>query len=156
METQEISEDWIRIVQEYIIEYQLKGTGEESDEKRNENSDGLKKIIQQEFIKENISTDNIKGMLEDNDKAFELHRAITDRSSKENADNIFHEAIDELKKFIEVTYGLSPRRKKAHEILAEELDKKFGEGHISNNVNHLLEKNVGHGGHVCDDGGCGC
>lgn len=158
METHAISKDWVRIVQEYIIEEQLKGAGEgEGDERRNSNSEGLKKIIQQAFIKHQIlSFDNIKALLENDDDIFELYETISKRSSSDKAKDVFYEAIGDLKDFIKVNYGLAPKRKKAHEILSEKLDEKFGDGHIDGNVNKLLEKNLGNGGTVCDDGGCGC
>ena len=155
METNAISEGWIAYIQEHYIQEQLEGDGVEEEEKIKNIGEGLKKVIQQAFIKHQIiEFDSIKPLLEDNDSMNELFEAISKKESKEAAREVFNNAIEESKTFIATEYGLSPKRRKAHEILAEELDKKFGEGHISNNVNNLLEKNVGHGGHVCDDGGC--
>ena len=150
-----ISEDLREFIQEWFVKPQLLDS--DSQDYNNERSEGLKKIIQKEFVKRVIvEWDNLRLLLDDSDELTELYSAIENSDSKESAENIFNEAISEAKKAIAVDYDLAPRRKLEHEILSERLDKKFGEGHINNNINSLIQKNIGNGGEVdCDDGSCG-
>lgn len=153
-----INENMREIIQEYFVKPQLlySDENEESKEDISERAAGLKKIIQKGFIKYAVvNWDGLNSLLEDDEDMQLLYEAIENRDSKEAAKEVFNNAIEEAKKAIAVDFGLAPRRKKEHEILAEELDDKFGANHINKNINNLISKNIGYSGESdCDDNSC--
>ena len=151
-----INEDVREIIHEWFVKPQLLDSDEDVETK-GERASGLKKIIQKGFIKYAVlNWDNLKAILEDDEDMIALHDALAKKESRQVANDVFQDAIDEAKKAIAVEFGLAPRRKLEHEILAEELDKRFGNNHINNKINHLIQKNIGNGGDSdCDDGSCG-
>jgi hypothetical protein len=150
-----INENVREFIQEWFVKPQLLDSDEDVVE-RGERAEGLKKVIQKGFIKYAVlNWDNLKAILEDDDDMIALHDALSKKESRQVANDVFQGAIDEAKKVIAVEFGLAPRRKLEHEILSEQLDARFGENHISNNINNLIKKNVGNGGDSdCDDGSC--
>jgi len=149
-----INEDLRGFIQEYFVQPQLLAPEDEGE--RIERAEGLKKVIQKGFIKYAVlNWDNLKAILEDDEDMIALHDALAKKESRQVANDIFNNAIDDAKKVIAVEFGLAPRKKLAHEILSEELDKKFGKNHINQNINKLIQKNIGNGGDAdCDDGSC--
>jgi hypothetical protein len=153
----DINKELNDLFQEYLIPRQLTESGESEEDSINR-SEGVKRAIQKMFIKYVIlGFDSIKPMLEDLEGADKLYEAMSNRESKEVADEIFYSAIKEVQDFVAGEYGLAPRRKKEYEKLAEQLEEKYGEGAIGNNINRVILKNKGSNpGDSCGGGGCGC
>lgn len=129
--------------QEYFIQPQLINSEDGSQDSMNK-VEGIRGAIQKMFVKHIIlEFDDIKPLLEDVDGANKLYEAICDKESKEVANEIFYGAIKEVQDLIAGQYGLAPRVKKDYEKLAEELEEKYGDGAIENNINRLILKNRG-------------
>lgn len=156
MKTEELNMDYVGLIQEYMLENKI--NDDNADEGSKPGGEGLKKVIKQMFVKSQILGFNeLKEFFGNSEEAALLFDGIANKSTQAEARAVFEEAINELKGDIASKYGVGPRKKKSYEILAEKLDKKYGEGHMDNNVNSLLEKNIGNSGlGECQGGGCGC
>ncbi|MEK6828526.1 MAG: hypothetical protein AABY15_00135 [Nanoarchaeota archaeon] len=154
----EINDELREFLQIYFVEPQLLGSDETKTEEAKLREEGLKRIIQKMFIKHQIlEFDSIKSILETQEGASELYEAISDKKGEDVARETFDNAIKEVQEFIAIQFGMAPRRKKEHEILAEKLEEKYGTGLIENNINRMIFKNIGTtGGDGCSGGGCGC
>ncbi len=152
----EINKELNDIYQEYFVKPQLIDSEESPSGEVKSRDEELKRVIQKMFIKFVIlEFDSIKPMLEDVEGAERLHKAISDKDSREAADEVFYGAIKEVQEFIAGEYGMGPRRKKEYEKLAEHLEEKYGDGAIENNVNRVILKNRGSNiGDSCKGGGC--
>ncbi len=151
---EEINQELNNFFQEYFVKPQLINSGH--DDEYDQKKEGLKRAIQKCFIQYHIlEFDNMKAFLEDNKSADKIYEALSKKESREVANEIFNNAINEVKEIIAGEFGMAPRRKKEYEILAEELEKKYGEKSIDNNVNRVISKG-GSIGDSCSDGGCGC
>lgn len=129
--------------QEYFVQPQLINSEDSNQDSMNK-VEGIKGAIQKMFVKHIIlEFDDIKPLLEDMDGANKLYEAICDKESKEVANEVFYGAIKEVQDLIAGQYGLAPRVKKDYEKLAEELEEKYGDGAIENNINRLILKNRG-------------
>lgn len=151
-----INEEVRSFIQEWFVKPQLLHS--EDDDVREERAEGLKKIIQKGFLRYALMQwDNLKALLEDDEEMNALYEAIEKKESSKQARKVFEDAISDVKKEIAPRYGLAPKRKMQHEILAERLNQKFGEDHINQNINNLIQKNIGNSGEVdCEGGSCGC
>lgn len=140
----EINKELNDIYQEYFVKPQLIDSEESQSEEIKMRDEGLKRVIQKMFIKFIVlDFDNIKPMLEEVDGANNLYEAISNKDSRQAADEVFYNAIKEVQEFIAGEYGMGPRRKKEYEKLAEHLDEKYGDGAIESNVNRVILKNRG-------------
>ena len=148
-----INEDIRGFIHEYFVKPQLLDS--EDGGEIAERTEGLNKVIQKGFIKYAVlNWGNLEDILEDDDMNA-IHEALSKKESRKVANQIFEDAIDSAKKLIAVEFGMAPKRKLAHEILSEELDTKFGEGHINKNINDLIKKSTGNREDSdCDDGYC--
>lgn len=154
----EHNEEMRGFIQQYIVEPQLLDSDDSKTEDDKIRSEGLKRVIQKEFVKyQVIGSEALKPMIENVDEFRELYEAVSKKHSKETADEIFNEAIQDAINTIAGEFGLASRRKKSYEILAEELDKKYGENSINTNVDRVITKHGGSNiGESCSGGGCGC
>lgn len=151
---EEISKETNDFLQEYFVKPQLINSGHDEVDRK---AEGLKRAIQKCFIQHFIlGIENVSQVIQEDDNSSKIYNALAEKESKEVANEVFENAIKEVKEFIAGEFGMAPRRKKEHEILAEELEKKYGEKSIDSNVNRVILKggSVGSGG--CSDGGCGC
>ena len=153
----ENNEEWRGIIQQWFVEPQLLDSDETKTEENRLKDEGLKRVIQKIFIKHQIlGFDDIKPILEGQEVAMELFEAISKRESREVANEIFNNAIKEVKEFVAGEYDMAPRRKKEYEILAEKLEGRYGINAIDENVNRLITKKRGTSiGDSCAGGGCG-
>ena len=109
----EINKELNDIYQEYFVKPQLIDSEESPSGEVKSRDEELKRVIQKMFIKFVIlEFDSIKPMLEDVEGAERLHKAISDKDSREAADEVFYGAIKEVQEFIAGEYGMGPRRKK--------------------------------------------
>lgn len=151
-EGMEINDELMGFLQTYFVERQLLDSDDSKSEDHKVRDAGVTRIIQKMFIKHQIlEFDNIKPILEDVEGAHKLYEAIENREGKEFAKNIFYDSIREVQDFIAGEYGMAPRRKKEHEILAETLEKRYGNNLITSNINRVITKNNSSGQNVEND-----
>ena len=141
----EINKELNDIFQEYYVQPQLIDSEENQPDSTSTNkSEGIRRAIQKMFVKHIIlEFDDIKPLLEDVDGANKLYEAICNKESKEVANEVFYDAIKEVQELVAGQYGLATKIKKEYEKLAEELEEKYGDGAIENNINRLILKNRG-------------
>lgn len=145
----EINKEMNDFLQEYFAERQATGDDSNGDGKKDE---GLNKVIQKMFVRHQVMKfDSIKPLLEDDEDASKLYDALVQKEGRETANEIFLAAIKEAKDLIGSQFDLAPRRKKSFELLAEQLDEKYGEGAIGENINRVIKK----GGNSADSYDCG-
>lgn len=139
----EINKELNDIFQEYFVQPQLIDS-EESQVDSTNKSEGIRRAIQKMFIKHIIlEFDDINPLLEDVEGANKLYEAICDKETKEVANEVFYGAIKDVQDLIAGQYGLAPRVKKECEKLVEELEEKYGDGAIEENINRLILKSRG-------------
>ena len=147
-----INENVREFIQEWFVKPQLLDSDSNDTSER---EGGLKDFIQKSFVKYAVvNWDNLKAILEDDDDMNALYEAIEKRESSTVARQVFTDAISEAQQVIAAEFGMGPRRKKPHEILAEQLEEKYGEDAINKNINQVIQKNIGNGGEADCEGGC--
>lgn len=154
----EVNEEMRGFIQQWFVEPQLLDSDDTKTEENQLRNEGIKRVIQKMFIKYQVlGFDSIKPLLENAEGAQDLYEALSNKDGEEFAKEIFVSAIKEAQESVAAEYGMGPRRKKEHEILAEKLDEKYGIGSIESNINRMIFKTRGGNDTVdCSDSGCGC
>jgi len=145
-----LSEWHIGYVQEYIQEPNAKDDEVTLEERRNR-SDEFKNAIQKAFINYQIlGFDSIKPLLEDTEIG-KIYESLPDDESRKKFTDKVRDSINEVKESVAVEFRLIKKRKKAHELLLEHLDDKYGEAGIDSNINRVINKNAPYTGDDEDD-----